>query len=491
MARATILALLAGGALLAQALPPRPEQIAFRPLAFEAPRAAAFKARLKNGIPVYISAEPKGVPFVRLKVLIRGGAYLEPRGKEGLAALTGMQMRAGGTEKTPAAALDERLEFLAGDISSSLGETSGSVGMEFMEKDLQEGLDLFMQVLTRPAFAQDRLDRAKENVMQGMLARNDKVEGIAGGEMNRLLNGEDHFTSAQVTGASLKAITREDLAAFHARLLHPDNLVISVSGRFKKEAMLDLLNRTLGALKPGPAAKASPKVPAPAFQRKPGIYVIDKDVPQSLVRFALPGLRRSDPDWFAALLLNQVLGGSGFTSRLMKKIRSDEGLTYGVGTGFGDGAHWKGNWSGSMQTKNRSVAYALRLALAEIERIKAEPVPAEELAVIKDGIIQAFPAQWGRKAGVVNAFAQEKLTGWPEDWWADYREKIQAVTPGELQRAAKKYLDPGQLVILVVGKASEAEAGDVKDHPGALKDIAPLPLIRLPLRDPLTLKPLS
>jgi len=309
--------------------------------------------------------------------------------------------------------------------------------------------------------------------------------------MPRLLNGEDHFSSAQMTGASLKAITREDLAAFHARLLHPENLVVSVSGKFKKEAMLDLLNRTLGALKPGAAAKATPKVPAPSFQRRPGIYVVDKDVPQSLVRFALPGLRRTDPDWHAAQVMNQILGGSGFTSRLMKKIRSDEGLTYGIGTGFSDGAHWKGNWSGSVQTKNLSVAYVLRLALAELERLKTQPVPPEELAVIKDSIVQAFPSQWGKKANVVNLFAQEQLTGWPENWWAGYREKIQAVTAEDVQRAARKYLDPAQLVILVVGKAGEAEAGDGKDHPGALKDVAPLPLTRLPLRDPLTLKPLS
>ncbi|WP_306601831.1 pitrilysin family protein [Geothrix sp. 21YS21S-2] len=491
MARATILALLVSGALLAQAPPPRPEQLTFKPLAFEVPRAADFKAKLKNGIPVYVAADPAGVPFVRLRVFIRGGSFLEPRGKEGLASLTGMQMRAGGTAMTPAAALDERLEFLAGDIDSNIGDTSGAVAMEFMEKDLKEGLDLFMQVLTRPAFAQDRLDQAKENLLQGLQARNDKTDGIAKVELPRLLNGEDHFSSAQMTGASLKAITREDLAAFHARLLHPENLVVSVSGRFKKEAMLDLLNRTLGALKPGAAAQVSPRVPAPSFRRRPGIYVVDKDVPQSLVRFALPGLRRTDPDWHAAQVMNQILGGSGFTSRLMKKIRSDEGLTYGIGTGFSDGAHWKGNWSGSVQTKNRSVAYVLRLALAELERIKAQPVPPEELAVIKDSIVQAFPSQWGKKANVVNLFAQEQLTGWPENGWAGYREKIQAVTAEDVQRAARKYLDPAQLVILVVGKAGEAEAGDGKDHPGALKDVAPLPLTRLPLRDPLTLKPLS
>lgn len=121
--------------------------------------------------------------------------------------------------------------------------------------------------------------------------------------------------------------------------------------------------------------------------RKPGIYLMDKDVPQSVVRFALPGLRRTDPDWHATVVLNQLLGGSGFTSRLMKKLRSDEGLTNGIST-----------------------------ALAELERIKAAPVSEDELGVIKESIIQAYSGRWSKKQNVVGAFAQENLAGWPENW---------------------------------------------------------------------------
>jgi len=492
MTRPILLALLVAGACLtAQGTVDRPEKIAFKPLKFELPRSKEFKTTLKNGITVFISAEPEGVPFVRMTVSFRGGSYLDPKGKEGLASLTGGQMRIGGTETTSADALDERLEFLAASIQSGLGQTSGSLSMSVLEKDLKEGLGLFMQVLTQPAFAQDRLEQMKRMIHQGLSARNDNVPEISNSQLGYLLNGEHHFSTADITAASLDSITREDLKAFHARLLHPGNMVVNISGKFKRQAMLDLLNRTLGALKPGPAAKLSPKVPAPDFRRQPGIYVVDKDVPQSMVRFVLPGLRRTDSDWHAAMVMNQILGGSGFTSRMMKKIRSDEGLTYGIGTGFGEGAFWKGNWSCGFQTKNASVPYALRLAFAEINRIKAEPVGAEELNVIKDGIIQAFPGEWSNRLQLLGTLAAEHMIGWPEDWWVDYREKIQAVTAEDVQRVAKKYLDTTQLVILVVGRAAEAEAGDAKDHPGLLREVAPLPLKHLPLRDPLTLKPLS
>jgi len=491
MLKGIVLSLLAAGSLLSgQSIPARPEQLSYKPLAFEAPRTRDFLLTLKNGIPVYFAADPQGVPFVRLNVLIKGGRYLEPKGKEGLAALTGSQWRLGGTLKTPAEQLDERLEFLAGDIDSSLGDTSGALAMQVMEKDSKEGLDLFMQVLLEPAFAQDRLDLAKQKARQSLQARNDQVPAISRYQLSYLLNGENHFTTAEMTAASLESITRADLQAFHQRLLHPANLVVVVSGRFEKQAMQELLNHTLGALRPAKAAQVSPKVPMPEFVRSPGIYLVDKDVPQSMVQMVIPGLRRTDPDWHAVMVMNQILGGGGFASRLMKKLRSDEGLTYGVSTGFGQGAYWRGDFTCGLQTKNRSVAYALNLILKEIDRIKRETVTDEELKVIKDAIVLGFPSDWSKRQAVAKRFAEEQFAGWPTDWWMDYREKIQAVSKAEVQRVARKYLDVTQAVILVVGKASEAEVGDEKDHPGLLEDVAAQPLRRLPLRDPLTLQPL-
>ena len=489
MFRKPLLILLAGAALLAQGVPDRPEQLVFKPLAFQMPRTGAYQARLKNGIQVLIHPDPAGSPLIRLSVLFKGGAFLDPNGKEGLADLTVSQMRQGGTRTTPADALDERLEILAADLNSGLDQTDGYASLTVLDKDLKEGMVLLMQVLTQPAFAQERLDQAKAQATQGILARNDNVPAIADAEMIRLLNGPSHFTSDEPTPASLAAITREDMLSLHSRMVHPENMVVSLSGRIRREVLLDLLDRTLGSMPAGRAALPPP--PVPEHTRAPGIYVVDKPgTTQSMVQFALPGLRRTDPDWHAAVVMNNLLGGASFTARLMKKIRSDEGLTYGISTRFDEGVFWRGDWMGSFQTKNRSVAFALRLTLAELERIRAEQVSREELAVIKDSIIQAFPGQWSRQREVVATFAKERLAGWPDDWWADYREKIQAVTAEDVQRVARKYLDPSRLVILVVGGAAEAEAGDAKDHPGPLKDVAPLPMTRLPLRDPLTLKPL-
>jgi zinc protease len=172
----------------------------------------------------------------------------------------------------------------------------------------------------------------------------------------------------------------------------------------------------------------------------------------------------------------------------MKKIRSDEGLTYGIRTVLGEGPHWTGDLVGSAQTNNNTVAYLMRLAIAEMETLKTTPLTESELQTIKDGLIESFPSQWGKQA-MVNTFAQEAILGWPEDWWLDYRDKIQAVTTADVQRMAKRLLNMDNVVVLAVGQAETMEAGD-HDRKGELKDILPLPMKRLPMRDVNTGKPM-
>jgi len=481
-------AVVPGAPALAQGIPDRPEKLAYPPLAFRVPRAKEAKALLKNGVPAYLVADPEGVPLVRVTVAWKGGGYMEPKEKAGLAGLFGSQLALGGTRKTEASKLEERLETIAATLSSSCGETGGTISLQVREKDLKEGLDLLREALTEPAFAADRLELARRSARQALERRNDAVTSIAQYQMPFLLYGDGFFLTPDSTAASLEAITREDLLAFHARLLHPENLAVAVSGKFDRKAMVALLDASFGSIQAGKEAKPSPKVPSPTFSRGAGLWVTDKDAPQAMVQWATPGLRRSDADWYPAMVMNHVLGGS-FTGRLMKRIRSDEGLTYGVRTALGPGTYFRGDVAGSLQTKNRSVAYALRLALAEMQRLKDEPLSAAEMKAVKDGLVESFPAEWSSRQAIATRFAEEHLAGWPEDWWADFREKVQGVTPADVQRAAQKYLDTSALVVLAVGKGTEIEAGD-PDHPGAFKDVAKLPVSRLPLKDPLTLKPI-
>jgi zinc protease len=474
--------------LTAQAIPDRPEKISFRQLSFQVPRAKDYKTSLKNKIPVYISDNASNAPIVRLSIQWRGGGYMEPIGKEGLAGFYGSLLASTGSTKMELEKQEDILDNLAASINSTCGPTSGSISMQCQAKDFDQVFGMMMDTFNFPAFLQDRLDLNKLRSRQALLQRNNSVTSIASYQMGHLLSGEDHFSVRSSTPTSIDSITREDLLAFHSRIMHPSNFIVAVSGKFDKKPVMDKLNATIGAMRTPKNAQVSPKIPAPEFTRKPGIYVADRaNAPQAMVLWAFPGMRRSDPDWHAAMVMNQILGG-GFTSRLMAKIRSDEGLTYGIRTALGTGANWTGDFTGSAQTSNNTVAYLMKLALAEMDKFKKELVTNSELQTVKEGIIDSFPSEWGRSA-IVGRFVSEAMDGWPEDWWVNYREKIRAVTPADVQRMANRLLDMDKIIILAVGQAGTIEAGD-HDRKGLLKDILPLQMQRLPLRDPNTGKPM-
>jgi zinc protease len=369
---------------LAQTLPDRPEKLKYPEVTFKVPRARDFKAGLKNEIPVYLSADATVSPIVSLTINFRGGDFMEPEGREGLAQIYGSQLSQGGSKKMDASKQEDRLEDLAATITSGC-DTNGYISMRCLAKDFNEVFGMLFDSLTQPAFAQDRLDLAKRANKQAVERRNDSVTTIAPYMMGHLLRGEKHFSVKYPTTASIDSITRDDLLALHSNILHPSNFVVAISGRFDRKAVLDRLNSTLGSIKPNRMAIV-PAVPAPDHARTPGIYIVDKVAPQAMVAWAFPGMRRSDADWHAAAVMNHILGG-GFTGRLMKKIRSDEGLTYGIRTTLGEGPHWTDDLTGSAQTNHNTVAYLLRLAIAEMETLKSTPLAEAELQTIKDGLI--------------------------------------------------------------------------------------------------------
>lgn len=497
--RASLLAFAAGLAcaspMPAQAIPDRPEKLVFKPVQFSVPKAKEHRVKLRNGITAYLVPDLNGQPLVSFDVFLKAGRWLDPAGKEGTAQLLGTLLRTGGTEASKADDLDEKLDTLASQSSGSLGETSGSLSMNLLAKDAKEGLGLLVEMLTRPAFQQDKLDLAKKNLRQQMERRNDDSTGIEGRELDYLLRGEGHPLNRLPTAASLDGITREDLKALHAQVLSPENLIVTVAGRFDRAETVKLLNETIGALKPGPQARGAGRPPAVPFAAKPGIYVVDKAVNQGRVtlNLSMQGLKWSDPDMAAVVVMNNVLGGGGFTSRFVKKIRSDEGLAYSAGTRAQAGQFPgdAGLFTALFQTKTRTVAYGVRLALAELEKMRKDGITEEELMVAKGSLTEGFPARFASKASIARTFASNEWTGLPDAYLEGYQARIQAVTREDVLRVAKKYLQTEHLAILCVGNAKEMEEGDVKDHPGTLAEVAKLPLARRPLRDPLTLKPMK
>lgn len=472
------------------AIPPRPEQLAFPALNYQPPNPADYRVRLKSGPVVYIMPDHE-LPLVNIAVYVHVGQYLEPAGKEGLAELTGWLMAHGGAGTNTAEQLEERLAFLAANLSCYIGDTEGSVSLNLLSKDLDEGLGIMRDVLYAPRFQEDKIKLRKDQMLQEMKQRNDDSADIEGRESGFLTEGENFWENRYPTAASVDSITRDDLATFQQRWFVPQNFVVAVSGDFDRDAMIAKLE-TLFARPAGGEFTPPPAIPTNTVFAAPGIYVVDKpDVNQGRVSMMLPGILRNNPDYFPAIIMNDILGGGGFSARIVNRVRSDEGLAYSAGSRFPGGVYFPSVFTAAFQSKSRTVPYAISLVEDEMNKIVAQPVTAAELDASKQSFIERFPRTFATKIQSANTFAQDEFTGRyvsDPDFWKEYRSRIAAVTAADVQRVAEKYLHPDQMVILVVGNKKDILLG-YPGHPVQLSDLGKL--VDVPLRDPLTMQPLT
>ena len=484
-------------------LPARPEQLKYPPLKYAPPKSADYRVKLADGIPAYLAPDP-AIPLVTVTVLMRVGPDLDPAGKEGLAATMVHQLTRSGTPTLTAEQLEERLAFLGAQLESGMGGGGGMMGLggvpitgtesrvtlNLLAKDLDEGLALLTACLKGAAFQADRLKLRKDQQLQNMKQRNDNTADLEEREWGFLMRGAEHWSNRYPTAASINSLTRDDLVALQKRYLGPKNFVIAVSGDFDRATMKRKLEQAFAGW-PTPGENPGPPKPptAPAAQ---GWYVVDKDVNQTRVSLGLRALDRYDRDFYTAQVMNYVLGGGGFTSRLVNRIRSDEGLAYSVNSRFEGGTYYPDPWRAVFQTKARSTAFALSIALTEIGRVRDSLVTPGELETAKSALIEGFPARFPTTQAIAGALAADESTGrYQKDpaYLSQYASRIGAVTALDVQRVARRLLDPAKLAFLMVGSAKEMALPDGK-HDVTLMKLAGGESQRIPLRDPMTMKPM-
>jgi predicted Zn-dependent peptidase len=467
----------------------RPEELKFPPLNYQPPAPEQFRVQLKSGAIAYIVPD-RELPLVSIAIYIHTGEYVEPAGKEGLASFTGYLLARGGAGTNSADQLEERLAFLAAGLGSDISGTQGSVSMNLLSKDLDEGLSILKDVLFAPRFQDDKIALRKQQLLQSMEQRNDDTSSIEGREAGFLAYGEKFWDNQYSTKASIDSITREDLEAFHRKWFVPANFVIAVSGDFDRDEMIAKLDKLFsGAI--GRTVPNPPVIPTNTVFAAPGAYLVNKpEVNQGRVDMMLPGITRDNPDYFSIIVMNDILGGGGFTSRIMNRVRTEEGLAYDAHTSFPGGVYYPLTFSVGYQSKSRTVAYAASLAIEEIKKLQSAPPTDLELTTSKRGFIDRFPGLFSTKSRVASIFAQEEFTGrYAKDpeFYKKYRDRIGAVTAQDVQRVAQKYLDLSKLVMLAVGNKDDILLG-YPTHPVKFQDLAGGKFTELPLRDPMTMK---
>ncbi len=468
-------------------IPARPEDLRFDELRFEVPDAARFHRELSNGVALYVAPDST-FPLVRLSIQLRQGSYLEPANQVGLAGLTGSLLRTGGTERLDPARFDEEVEFLAAGISAFGGDSRSGASLDCITPVLDSAIELFFEMLRRPRFDEGRLAVEKETLLEAMRQRNDDPENILAREWDWLLEGETFYRARRMTKEHLDAIEREDLVLFHQKYWRPENMILSVSGDVDPEKFAATIESYLAGW-PGEGAPAAWPPPQPDYQPRPGAYHVEKDIPQGTVVFGHAVPRWTDwrnPERAALQIMNHILGGSGFTSRITKRVRSDEGLAYDAGSSFELDALGPGSFTVSLQSKNDTVALATSIALEEIARIREEPASEDEIALAKASLIGTFPRRFESAAQIAGTYAGDAFIGRSHDYWKSWRGQVQAVTADDVLRAAKKYLKPEAIVFLVVGKWDEIAPGDEGGR-ARMKVLFGGEVTHLPMRDPLTL----
>jgi zinc protease len=477
-------------AAAAEGIPARPEDLVFGELKFTVPKAESYRHVLPGGVVAYV-VEDHSLPLVDIQLNVRTGAFREAADQPGVAGLTASMLREGGTAKMTPEEFDEKADFIAANLASRGGDTGSSASLDVITSALDEGLQLLFDMVKTPRFDEQRLQVEKSSILEGMKQRNDDPDTILAREWAWLMRGTEWYGSRQLTQAQLDAISRQELIDFHRRTWGAEGLVIQVSGDVTAKDILARLGKHLAGWR---ATEKSPwPPPPPAHTPAPGLYYAEKDVPQGKISMGTLGLQwqdYGDPAMYAVQVMNDILGGGGFTARLVKRIRSDEGLAYGVGSNFGIGQFWPGVFRVGSASKSETVALAMKIVLEEVEKMKQAPPSEEELRVSKNSFIDTFPRQFESPTRIAATFAQDEILGRPHDYWTHYRERFRAVTAAHVQAAAQKHLRPEQLTMLVVGKWADIAPGDA-DRRASMKDFHGGKAEQLPLRDPLTLEPIQ
>jgi predicted Zn-dependent peptidase len=397
--------------------------------------------------------EDHELPLISVSARIRVGSIYEPPDKIGLAAITGSVMRTGGTVSRTGDEIDEQLESIAASVETSIGLNSGSAFVSALERDIDVGLDILADVLMNPAFSKDKIMLAKIQHRSSIARRNDNVGSIAAREFRKLIYGNDSVYARHTEYATIDNISRDDLVAFHKKFFGPNNMMLGIWGDFDTDEMIRKIEKVFEGWKK--VNVELPKVPKVNYKFPQTVNMIPKyDINQSNIYLGHIGGLRNNPDYFALILMNRILG-SGFTSRLFKNVRSREGLAYSVFGSYSANYDFPGLFYVGCQTKSEATIKAIRAMTEEVRKMTESQVTDEELALARDSYLNSFVFNFDTKGEIVSRLMTYAYFGYPQDFLQKTKESLEKVTKEDILRVAKKYLRPDDVQILAVGRPQD------------------------------------
>ncbi|WP_028029579.1 M16 family metallopeptidase [Gemmobacter nectariphilus] len=396
-----------------------------------------------GGITAWLVEAPE-IPFVALEIRFRGGAALDAPGKEGAVGLMAGLLEEG-TGDLDAQGFAAARDALAASYRFGTGTDSVSVSARFLSENRDQAADLLRRAIVEPSFAAEALERVRAQILSSLRSDAQDPAVLASQAFDRVTFG-DHVYARPTDGTldSIASLTVADIKAAHMAALARDRVYVAAVGDISAANLGPMLDKLLGGL-----PQTGAPLPGPAKVDLHGQTVVEPfPGPQSVILFGHEGIRETDPDFFPAFVVSEILGGSRFGTRLMTEVREKRGLTYGIGAGLSIMDH-AALVAGQVQTANATVKPTIDVIRAEWARIPE--ITQEELDAAKTYLTGAYPLRWDGNANIARALVGLQMDGYPIDYPAKRNGYIEAVTLADAQRAARKVFDPARLSFVVVG----------------------------------------
>lgn len=413
------------------------------------------KRTLSNGLPVWI-VELHKVPVVHATLVFKSGAAADPPGKFGIASLTA-EMLDEGAGRRDALQIADAVDYLGANLSTSSTSDATFVDLHVPVARLGDALPIMADVALRPTFPQGELQRVREELLTSIVQAEDDPASLIQFAFPRLVFGPQHRygTMSFGTAASVKGFDLADLRQFHSQHYVPSNAVLIVTGDVTAATAMSQLEAAFGTWKGAAVAPAA--VPAATQLTTRQVYLIDKPgAAQSQIRMGWVGVPRSTPDYFALRVLNTVLGGS-FTSRLNQNLREEHGYAYGAGSSF-EMRSGAGPFYAAAAVQTDKTSEALTEFFKELDAIRA-PIGGDELEKAKSFLALSLPRSFETTQRLAGSLAQVFVYNLPADYYATYTERVRAVTPADVQRAAERYIQPDKFAVVIIGDRKVIEPG--------------------------------
>ncbi|MFB9354025.1 M16 family metallopeptidase [Sneathiella chinensis] len=400
-----------------------------------------------GGIRAWLVQE-RSIPIISMEVAWRGGASVEPAEKAGLATLVASTMDEGAGE-LDSRAFQKALSELAISLSFQAGKDSFQGSLKTLSKNRDEAFRLFGMAVTQPRFDEEPVNRIRNQILVSLNRALSSPNTLASRAwFQEAFPDHAYGIPSKGTLETVPGLSRDDLAGYAKRMIARDNMVIAVVGDIGSEELGRYLDDMFGTL-PAKADYTAPKAVEPRSEAV--VRIIEQDIPQSVIMFGGQGVKRDDPDYYAAYVLNYILGGGGFESRLTEEIREKRGLVYSVYSYLypfeAAGVH-----IGGMGTRNDAAVQALGLLKAELAKIRKDGVSDAELAAAKTYLNGSFPLRLSSNSRIADILLSMQLSHLPPAYLGERDALINAVTPADIRRVAKRLMDPDKLIVVVVGK---------------------------------------